>query len=455
LATDSQTSPTASKAALAASAAVALGLGLALSSGTLDPLALAVTTGATALAVAAAMPSSGQGGRWGSRATVALLALGIVASVLHDAVYLPGVAVDPGRLGAFRPLLAAVSAVLLSYLWRGAPSWACRLRFPAVLVLCALMGAAVIRASPSPGIDVWHVQQGGSIALAEGRNPYSALYPNVYGPGTDLIDPALLSPDGRFQTTYQYMPLTLLLDLPGALLGDVRWSLLAAVLLAAWLIARLGRGLLVAELAAAFFLLQPQGFTVIELGWNEPLAIATLLLVPVALSRAQPGWILPGIAAAVAASAKQYAGLLLVPYLACVPRPARWKALAVAAAGAIALALPFVIWGPSDFLRGVVLFQILQPFRADALSWPAAVAALGGGRWPAWIPFPLAAGLLLIALRRPTTIARSTALSAAVWLVFVITSKQAFMNYYWLAVGMLCAGTALLATGTGTGKPET
>jgi hypothetical protein len=42
--------------------------------------------------------------------------------------------------------------------------------------------------------------------------------------------------------------------------------------------------------------------------------------------------------------------------------------------------------------------------------------------------------------------------SAAVWLVLVAFNKQAFCNYYWLAVGLLCGATALLVRGQADGR---
>ena len=121
------------------------------------------------------------------------------------------------------------------------------------------LAATVILASPSPGIDVWEIQQRGAEGLLSGRNPYSLPYVNIYGPGTPFLDPALLTPDGRFITAYPYMPLVLLLDVPGAMLGDVRWTMLAALAASAFLIRWLGKGSVEAELAGALLLLQPAG----------------------------------------------------------------------------------------------------------------------------------------------------------------------------------------------------
>jgi hypothetical protein len=117
----------------------------------------------------------------------------------------------------------------------------------------------------------------------------------------------------------------------------------------------------------------------------------------------------------------------------------------VAAGGALALAVPFLLWDPRAFVRGVVEFQVRQPFRTDALSWPAAVVAAGGPKLPSWPAFVAAAAVLVLTLRRTVTPAQAVLSAATTWIAFVAFNKQAFCNYYWLAVGLLCAAVALLS----------
>ena len=434
---------------LAAFAAVALAMALGLSAGMYLPSALGLVTVAGCAALAGAVVSAGYTPGAGRRAALGILSIGLAASWVHDLLFLPGVLVDPSRLGAFRPLLVAAGLLLLTYLWRGMPAWAGRLRFPAIVAVGAAMAASVILASPSPGIDVWEIQQRGAEGLLSGRNPYSLHYANIYGPGTPFLDPGLLTPDGRFIAAYPYMPLVLLLDLPGAMLGDVRWTMLAALAASAFLIRRLGKGSVEAELAGAILLLQPQGFMVLELAWTEPLALAGVLLLSLAVTKAAPlagwkAWVLPGLAAAFAVSTKQYVPLLALPFILLVPRGSRLRAVALTAAAAIVLVLPFLAVDPRAFLRGVLEFQIRQPFRTDALSWPAAVHALGGPKLPAWPAFLLAGATLALSLRGKVTAGRAMLAAAATWIVFVAFNKQAFANYYWMGVGLLCASVALL-----------
>jgi len=440
-------------ASFSAAAAVAVALALGISNGMLDPWALVFVTAATVATVAARLLLPAGSPPVSSGWPVAILGGGLAASLAHDALFLPGVTVNPAALGGFRPLLAGCAVLLGTYAWRGAPAWLARVRFPLLVLLAAGLGAVVIRASPSPPIDVYHFQQIGASTLLAGENPYTILYPNPYGPGTPLIDPALLTPDGRFAIANPYPPLVLLADAPGAALGDVRWSMLFAVCAAALLVRRLGRGSTVAELAGALLLLQPQAFTVLELSWTEPIALATILLAWLAAEggngRTAAGpvsprdWLLPGLAGALAASSKQYVPVLLVPLLFVLPARLRLRAAAVAALGAAALLAPFVAWGPAGFYRSVVEFHLRQPFREDSLAWPAAIAAWGGPRLPSWLAF-VAAGLALVAtVRRSLTPAQAMLATAATWLCMLLFARAAHCNYYWLAVGLLCGATAM------------
>jgi hypothetical protein len=439
--------------ALAALAAVLLAIALSVSAGMYHFHGLVLVACASLAALAgtllpAPLPPD-------VRPATAILALGIAASWVLDLLYLPGILVNPARLGMFRPLLVAAGVVLLTYAWRGIPRVVARVRFPLLVALGVGLAATVILASPRPSIDVWVLQQLGANGLLDGHDPYRLLYPNIYGPGTPYLDPSLLTPDGRFITAYPYMPLVLLLDVPGFILGDVRWTMLAAMAGSALLIGRLGKGARAAELAGALLLFQPQTWMVGEMAWTDPLALAGVLLVALATTRLSPGleegtlpwraWVLPGVAAGLAVSTKQYVPLLAAPFLLLVPRGARLRAAALATGIAIAIVLPFLVLDPSGLLRGVVEFQLRQPFREDALSVPALVYRLGGPKLPPWPAFLIAGATLAATLSRGITPGRLMLGVAATWIAFVSFNKQAFANYYWLGVGLLCAAVALFA----------
>jgi hypothetical protein len=449
---------------LAAAAATALVLALAVSSGLYDPVGLALVSASGIAALTATLVARRDGPHSGIRAAAAILAVAIAASIVRDLLVRPGIAVDPAPLGFFRPLLGIIAGLLLSYAWRAMPRWAARTRFAALVALATGLGALVLLASPEPPIDVWLVQQQGSLALLAGRNPYEVLYANIYGPGSPFMDPGVLTPDGRFLTAYPYMPLILLVDAPSAFLGDVRWTMLAAAAVSACLVRALGRGAVAAEFAGLLLLVQPVGWTVLEYSWTEPIVLATILIMALTIRRSaersghdglvrKRSWLLPGLAAALALSSKQYVALLALPFLIVLPTRNRGRAALVAAAGAGVLVLPFLIANPAAFVRGVLEFQLRQPFRPDALSWPAAIVHLGGPRLPPWPAFLLAGGVLWATLGRRVSVAQAILASASTWIVFVAFNKQAFANYYWLGVGLLCAAVAALAAGSPSEGP--
>jgi hypothetical protein len=459
--------------ALAAAAAVLVAPSLLLANGAYHPLALAAVTLAIVAALGALLfarsrvdaLAPGVGRRW----ALAILWVGVATSLALDALVLPGIYVDPSRLGAFRPLLGALAALVATHAWKIPPRLA-RLRFAAELAVFALFAALVLRASPAPMIDVWFMEKLGATALLDGANPYSVHYPNIYGPGTRLLADALLSPDRRHVIANPYTPLTLLLVTPAvALASDPRWTMVAAVLFAAWAVRRLGRGSEEASLAAIFLLVQPRGLFVLEQSWTEPLVLALLLGAALAVSRlrARPSQTGPSggavatrdlalvaLAGGGALAIKQYTPLLLVPLAFAIPPGARLRSAALAAAAAVAVAVPFLAWDPQGFLRGIVLFQIEQPFRADALSWAAALFRLTGTKAPAWIAFAAAVAAVVFAARGGVTVARALLGAAVAWLAFIVLSKQAFCNYYWLAVGLLCAAVAAREGAGGGGAIE-
>src|SRR5262249_44721704 len=145
----------------------------------------------------------------------------------------------------------------------------------ALLLVCGLLGVWYLRSSPPPRIDVWRFQQEGCQLLLEGKNPYAAEYADI------LHDPSVYGravyKDGWIQSC-PYPPLSLLLVLPGYLVGDVRWSLLLALLGAAAFMIAVGRNLglppgHIAELAAIALVCHPLSFALLERAWTEPLMV--------------------------------------------------------------------------------------------------------------------------------------------------------------------------------------
>jgi hypothetical protein len=451
-------------------AALGVALALARSEGAFEPLALGLVTLSLCLALCAIRIGDGTEGPGAATvageepahptgdlgATGGLLLLGLAACLLLDSSLPPGLYADQSRLGALPPLL--VSAALLSgtYALAGAPPWLSRSRFWALLLVAAALGYCLLRASPYPRIDVFDIQQGGLGALLHGQSPYARAYPNIYGPGTPFVSPEALSPDGLLIRWNPYTPLIFLVELPFAFFRlDHRWALLLSQLLAAAAIRRLGGRTRTAELCGLLVLFQPRGLFVLEQSWTEPTVLVAFCLALLAAARWREsltreqngarGLLWTGLAGALLLSTKQYAPLLAVPIFFALPRSGRRTSALVAVAGALATLLPFFLWTPRAFLDGVVRFQLLAPFRDDALSWLAALARMGGPRLPPWPGFLLAFAALLFGLRRTILPARAAAVTAASFLCLVLFNKQAFCNYYWLVAGLLLTATSLYA----------
>jgi hypothetical protein len=425
-------------AALAALAAVVIAVALQISSGMYDPRALALVAGAVALAVAAALWQ-----RHGTVAEPSLLPRAILGggSALGLATLL---FTNPTFYGEARALERGVRwfavaglVVLSAYLCVHLRASLVRARFLLLLACFAVMGIAVIRASPRPWTDVWVIQQGAADALLHGSNPYSVTYPDIYGSLSKQWYASELLVSGRV-AAFPYPPLSVLLELPFfAVFGDVRYALLASMLAAAWMFAKLG---VAGELAALFVLFQPRTLFVLEQSWTEPLVLAFFALALLASARSGSATI-AGVAIGLLAASKQYSPYLVVPLAFGLPAPMRRKALLAGAVVAAVVLLPFALWDVQGFVRGVVRMQLVQPFRPDGLSLLSLWARTTGGGSSALAIVGLLAGIaVLAAALRPGAGAAQVALcAAAAWLGVLVFGKQSFCNHYWLCSGLLCA----------------
>lgn len=96
-----------------------------------------------------------------------------------------------------------------------------RLAVGALLGTHFSLGVWMIRSSPSPLIDVFVFQRDSAAALREGSNPYSIIFPNIYG-NSEFYGPNLVVV-GRLMFGAPYPPLSLLLSSVGEVIaGDVR-----------------------------------------------------------------------------------------------------------------------------------------------------------------------------------------------------------------------------------------
>ena len=310
-----------------------------------------------------------------------------------------------------------------------------------LLLIYLALGIGTIAGAPTPPIDVWAWHREALDALFSGRNPYAMTMPNIYGAASSqYYGPGLVAGD-RVLMGFQYPPLSLFLAVPGYLVGDYRYSLLiaGAVTGGVLYLSRPGR---IGAVAAALWLFSPIAFFVIGCGWTDSFAVLFLAMTAFAASRRSRWTFVPlGLLFAV----KQYA-VLAAPLVLLLPaiengEPVRGqiRLLLKAAAVGIAVTAPMFLLNPSAMFRDLIVFQVLQPFRAESLSIPGWWhQVMQGGQLPVWLCFVAIVPATLVALwRRRMTACGFPLGTAFVLMVFFAFGKQAFVNYYHFVFGAL------------------
>ncbi len=335
-----------------------------------------------------------------------------------------GVPLAPIGLG-----LLMFGLVLASYLSSGpSPRWL-RGRFAGLLAAAGLLSGCQIALAPPPTIDTWGFQQEAARFLLNGDNPYDSRYPHMGD--EDYYAPSSVV-DGHMQT-FPYMPLQLLLTLPGYLLGDVRWVMLAALLGAAAFTAAAGGWSQASQTAAALLLCSPLNPLIIAQSWSEPLltlAVASCLCAALRHSR----WL--AVALGGLLGVKQYAVLAALPLWSA--RRLGWRTTGAAVALALATAVPFLVWDPAALWRGLVRHHLDVPLRTNSLCVPAAVATYCGWPLPGAVGFGAALLAAVIGLgRRPASLGQTLLGGTAVVLAFFLFGKGGHPNYYWFTGSLL------------------
>ena len=433
-------------ALVAVCSALGLGYALQLNNGFYHPAALVlllIVIASSAFALAG-WTRHISGGRISETTLVAVLAAGLAINLLilatmPIALYLADP--SPSAHPAFRAGLA-VAFVLLALIVvdfrRAARAW-----FPALLATFAALGAWMIRASPDPQIDVIAAHRVALAALADGSSPYSGTFPNIYG-GTGFYLTEMVH-EGRVLSGLPYPPLSLLMAVPGqALLGDIRFAELGALVLGALLVGYCSSSR-VAMLAAALVLFTPRVFFVVEQGWTESFAVCWLGATVFALRQGGAGG---PLALGLLSGVKQHLVIALALYpLGASGRSGKSILLAASIAGLVTI--PFVVWDPSGFFRSVIWLQFAEPFRQDSLSLlsylsreglpmtsvTSIVASLGA----------LIASGLFVWWRAPRTPAGFALALGFVLLVVFAFSKKAFCNYYFFVLAAMAASVAASA----------
>jgi hypothetical protein len=201
-----------------------------------------------------------------------------------------------------------------------------------------------------------------------------------------------------------------------------------------------------ALLAALLFASTPRLFFVLEQSWTEPILVA-LFVATVLLAQRQSRWLPLVLGLLLACKQTALLFLPLTPMLLGRPFQPRRLAVLLAQAAAVALlvTLPLALWNPAAFLRSAVVWQLVQPFRPDALSYLALAGETG---LPNAIAMAITAAMtvtaLIFALRRlPWTPTGFSAASAVVTFAFFAFNKQAFANYHFLVLGTLACAFAV------------
>ncbi|MGN6696893.1 MAG: hypothetical protein ACTHMR_01935 [Thermomicrobiales bacterium] len=348
-----------------------------------------------------------------------------------------GVPTDASRFKNWFLVLAIVGVLALFPLRHRGLIW-----FGVLLVLFLWLGVWILIHLPHPDIDVYMFQWEGAEALLRGHNPYTIRFLNMYGPGLGYYAPRL--EDGAWLTFgFPYPPLSLFAVLPGMIFNDFRFAQLVAFALTAVLLTRTATGTL-GIATAALYLFTPRGFLVLNQGWTEPFVVLLLAATVVCALRA-PRWVWLPLGLWLAT--KQYLVVAVPLTVLLLPRPWSWRDLWRlwwrAGAVALAVSLPLALWNLPAFVRSVITLQLYQPFRPDALSYVAWFARNAASHPPTWLALPAVVPAIALALWRAARTPAGFATAVAfVFLVFLVTNKQAFCNYYFFVIGALCCAIA-------------
>jgi len=281
---------------------------------------------------------------------------------------------------------------------------------------------------PGDTIDVFTVNTAASRALLHGIDPYTITQVNIYGTKeTASFYPPGTFVNSRLQIGYPYPPLNLLVVIPGYLLGDMRYSSIAAILLSAFFITRM-RMTRVTVAISCILLLNPLTFVLERFSWSEAFVLAFLCATIYAAVKQK--WWLP-IALGLFICSKQFA-IFALPFFFLL-QARSWKSSLKLLAQALCVAgfvtVPFALWNIPHFVHDILIFHAKGPFRVDSLSF---AVPLGHP-----IPLSIILGLVIAATAWSLRVtARHPAMFAAcyglVLLVFVCLGRQAFQNYYFL-----------------------
>lgn len=315
-------------------------------------------------------------------------------------------------------LVILATGVIAAVLW-----WTSRRMWvlPVAASGFSIAGIAIINASRRPQIDVWYMLQGATNGLRHGANMYTQHWTGSPG----ITD------------QFPYLPMTAVLLAPFRwAFGDVRYGLLAAIVVSAFLISRLGPRT-VGSGIGALMLLAPGLPFLVEASWTEPLLLLCLVGAVFATTRGESKWAIVALAAAIAT--KQHVWLL-VPLFASWPAFG-WRRAAAATGVGAALCLPWFAANPRAFWADAISYNLHLAPRWDSLDLFSFALRMG---WtpPFWLVGLITIAAIVIGVRIAKSAPGVAVGCAFVLLVFNILNKQSFFNEWWLVTGLLALALA-------------
>ncbi|OGE08898.1 hypothetical protein A3A60_00915 [Candidatus Curtissbacteria bacterium RIFCSPLOWO2_01_FULL_42_26] len=310
-----------------------------------------------------------------------------------------------------------------------------RLRFWFFILTALFLRLLMIWSSPSPSIDVFGIQKIAPRAIIEGNNPYSLIYHFPWQ--NEPLD------------VYSYGPFNIFLNFPAVLLlKDPRYiqiiSELGIALLIYFILKKRSLSNKFAEKLPLIFLFNPRALFILEQAWVDPILVFFVFLFAGTLfiwKREFIAFFILGLALAT----KQYA-VFLFPFL-LMGGFLKIRNFLITVGVVIVTSLPFLIWNAKDFIRDVVLFNlILQKSRYDSLSLNTSFHNLTGDDIPKFFVVILELLLLLYLLRIQKKLIGSFVIfnSGVFALSTYLLYRLAFIHYYYFAGSMIFLATVLM-----------
>ena len=341
----------------------------------------------------------------------------------HDQTYLVGA------------LILAVAVVLFVTVPGAGRTWALMIGGAVSLTLSALGVAEAWGKSP---IDIFDTQFAAAHALINGHDPYGPTVPTVI----HLITGTVFT-----NAHFPYGPATVLLDVPGLLVGDLRLGYLVAVVLlvgATILAAPSGR---IRDCTAALCIPNPLLVAMVFYSYVDLFSMVGTALWLALRQRSYPVAVL---ALGVALATKPTIWFAVLPMALCSRQ--LLKEIATAIGIAAGMSIPFaIVAGPVAFLTDTFQKNSAVGIRPDALTLEPFFAAHGVSiSWPIIAIAPVLLTVAIAWWRRPQTVGEACTLGAFCCAGILLVAPSAYLNYYFIVAWMLLLSVALAGTPVGS-----